>query len=129
LYKSAHDFVVDRLRSRNALKRKGTTINIDHAEPALEVDLHDFIADVEALTFVKEEVKRLERGEVREDCKKLLRDPIQTAKVLRMTMEGASNSAIADELRISTGTVSNRLQEGSAYLAKPLLTGTTSNRP
>jgi len=36
------------------------------------------------------------------------------------------NSDIAKKLKLSTGTVSNRLQEGSAYLAKSLLTSTKS---
>ena len=128
LYKSAHDFVVDKLRHRSALKRKGSSTDIEDADLPSAEDLHEFIADIEALNFVKEEVARLEQGKVREDCKKLLRHPVQTAQVLRMTMEGVSNSAIADQLQISTGTVSNRLQEGSAYLAKPLLTGTIPNR-
>jgi DNA-directed RNA polymerase specialized sigma24 family protein len=126
-YRSAHDFVVDRLRERSALKRKAAAKPVDEVEMLDENDFRESVADAEVLAFVRAEVAKMERGIIRTESKKLLRNPVETGLVLRMTMEGASNSDIAKKLKLSTGTVSNRLQEGSAYLAKSLLTTTKSD--
>jgi DNA-directed RNA polymerase specialized sigma24 family protein len=117
VYRSARAFVIDHLRKRDALKRSAQTVSVEDSILPSDEDFRELVAEAEALAFVRREVDNLERGVVREQTKKLLKDRAHTAMVLRKTMEGESNSNIAKQLGIATGTVSKRLQEGSAYLA------------
>jgi DNA-directed RNA polymerase specialized sigma24 family protein len=121
IYKSAREYVIDHLRARDALKRNAITVSIDDSILPSDEDFRELVSEAETLAFVRKEVENLERGVIREETSKLLKDRDHTAKVLRKTMDGISNSEIAKQLGIATGTVSKRLQEGSAYLAASLM--------
>lgn len=121
IYRSARSFVIDHLRKRDALKRSARTVSVEDTLLPSEEDFREMVLEAETLAFVRQEVANLERGVVREQTRKLLKDSDHTAKVLRKTMDGMTNSDIAKQLGIATGTVSKRLQEGSAYLAASLM--------
>lgn len=121
IYRSARSFVIDHLRKRDALKRSGHTVSVEDSVLPSDEDFREMVFEAETLAFVRKEVENLERGVIREETKKLLKDRVHTAKVLRKTMDGMTNSDIAKQLGIATGTVSKRLQEGSAYLAASLM--------
>jgi RNA polymerase sigma factor (sigma-70 family) len=126
IYRSARSFVIDHLRKRDALKRSGQTVSVEDSVLPSDEDFREMVFEAETLAFVRKEVENLERGVIREQTKKLLKDRVHTAKVLRKTMDGMTNSDIAKQLGIATGTVSKRLQEGSAYLAASLMFASTS---
>jgi DNA-directed RNA polymerase specialized sigma24 family protein len=126
IYQSARSFVIDHLRKRDAQKRAAHTAMTEDSFLPSDEDFRELVAEAEILAFVRREVDNLERGVVREEAKNLLKDREHTAKVLRKTMEGESNSNIAKQLGIATGTVSKRLQEGSAYLAASFMFASTS---
>jgi DNA-directed RNA polymerase specialized sigma24 family protein len=121
IYRSARSFVIDHLRKRDALKRSAHTVPVEDSLLPSDEDFREMVLEAETLAFVRNEVANLERGVVRQETRKLLKDSDHTAKVLRKTMDGMTNSDIAKQLGIATGTVSKRLQEGSAYLAASLM--------
>lgn len=121
IYRSARTFVIDHLRKRDAQKRSAHTVPVEESVLPSEEDFRELVLEAETLAFVRNEVANLERGVIREQTKKLLKDREHTAAVLRKTMDGMTNSDIAKQLGIATGTVSKRLQEGSAYLAASLM--------
>jgi RNA polymerase sigma factor (sigma-70 family) len=126
IYRSARSFVIDHLRKRDALKRSGQTVSVEESLLPSDEDFREMVSEAETLAFVRREVDNLERGVIREATRKLLKDHEHTAQVLRKTMDGMTNSDIAKQLGIATGTVSKRLQEGSAYLAASLMFASNS---
>lgn len=122
---SVRAFIVDEIRARSAQKRAGVPEPVGAlAIPSDEI-LEEVVADAQILGHVRTEVANLVAGQTNAKAVALLVAPVETGRVLDLTMRGRTNVEIRTELDMPAGTVSNRLQQGIAYLARILHAGRT----
>lgn len=114
---SVRTMLIDVVKKKGSRKRRGFKVAINDAMLMSDDDLYDRVERVQLRRWLHREVGLLENGQLDVSMKVALASPVQTGQILRWCMRGLSYREIAEKMKLSVGTVSNRHASGIMYLS------------